>query len=482
MKRIKEIEWKKWDEIDKKYYDIANKLVESDKFYRPLYHIAPPNGLMNDPNGLLYKDGIHHIHYQWTPIEPYHGFKHWRYVTTHDFINYKDHGVSITPDFEKEAFGSFSGSAYYFDDKIKIYYTGNMEDGNGNMTEEVQLVADFENNKIINKRIAVPWDGDKFTPHVRDPKIFELDNKMYMIFGVRTKDDKGGLAFYEMLDFDKFKYKTVLKPSIKNNTYGYMWECPNLDKVDNKYLFFMSAEGYYDKNNKYELNNSRSVVYSVLDKVDVNSTNLNERFPMKTVDYGHDFYAPQTYWMDNKLLWFGWLGVCDVQYPTDEYSWHSMLTIPRELNLEGDDLLQKPFSEFTNNLLHNKKIQHTNYVKIHKSKHLKFTLDGNLEFKILNDKNEYILVKFTNDEIILDRSKQSGEVEWEFETPRYALRKIKNRSQTVEVFIDSSSIELFADDYKTVFTSRFFVKDFNRIEFNNEIDLELSDIKSINIK
>ncbi|QGS52156.1 glycoside hydrolase family 32 protein [Spiroplasma tabanidicola] len=481
MKKIAELKWKKFNEIDQKYYDQANKLVEKDKYYRPLYHIASPNGLVNDPNGLLFKDGVHHIHYQWTPVQPYHGFKHWRYVTTKDFVNYKDMGVSVVPDFEKEAYGAFSGSAYDFGNTVKIYYTGNMEDGKGNMNEEVQIVADFENNKVVNKRVAVSWDKDKFTPHARDPKIFELNNKKYMIFGVQTKDEvKGGLAVYEMKDYDKFEFKTVLKPSIKDQTYGYMWECPNLDKIKDRYLFFISAEGYFNDDNKYELNCSRNVVYSVIENLNFESNKLNEKFPLLQVDYGYDFYAPQTYWKEDTLVWFGWFGCCDVQYPTDEYSWHSMLTIPRELTLEGDVLIQKPFGDFKKNVLENKVVKKTNVVEINKAKHIQFNLKGNTSFKILNDNNEFLEVVFDDNEISMDRSKQGQKVDWDYESKRYAIRKIKDKNQVVEMFIDSSSIELFADDYKTVFSSRFFIKDFNRIEFSSDQELEISDIKKMN--
>ncbi|QBQ07953.1 sucrose-6-phosphate hydrolase [Spiroplasma gladiatoris] len=483
MKRIEEIKWKKHDQIDQKYYDQANKLVEEDVYFRPTYHIAPPNGLLNDPNALLFKDGVHHIHYQWTPIEPFHGFKHWRYLTTKDFITYQDHGVSVTPDHEKEEYGAFSGSAYDFGDQVKIYYTGNMEDGKGNMSEELQLVADFVDGKVINKKVAVEWDETKFTPHARDPKIFEHNHRKYMIFGVQCKEDElGGLAVYEMHDFDKFEFKTILRPSIKGNTYGYMWECPNLDKLDGKYLFFISAEGYFNDSNKYELNNSRNVVYTLLDKIDFDSNELHEKFPLMQMDYGYDYYAPQTYWKDNSLLCYGWFGCVDVQYPTDRYSWHSMLTIPRELGFDGEQLTQKPFSDFCDQVLTNTVTKKTSLIQVSKAKHLKFELVGNTSFKILNDNNEYLEVQFNEEEIMMDRTNQGEKVDWDYETPRYAVRKVKQKSQVVEIFIDSSSIELFADDYKTVFSSRFFVKNFNRIEFSNEQEFEISDIRPMLVK
>ena len=36
-------------------------------YYRPAYHHSPAYGWMNDPNGMIYKDGIYHLYYQYNP-------------------------------------------------------------------------------------------------------------------------------------------------------------------------------------------------------------------------------------------------------------------------------------------------------------------------------------------------------------------------------------------------------------------------------
>ncbi|ASZ09295.1 hypothetical protein CK556_02995 [Mesoplasma chauliocola] len=458
----------------------ANKLVEKDIYYRPEYHIAPPNGLLNDPNGLVYLNGEHYINYQWSPLQPYHGMKHWRLVKTKDFLNYNDLGISVIPTEEFERTGAFSGSAFKESDGVKIYYTGNIEE-NGEMIEECQIKADFIDEQIVNKRVVVQHDANLFTPHARDPKIFEYKNNKYMIFGVQCKDTlKGGLALYKTKDFEKYTFDRILRPSIKEETYGHMWECPNLDYLDGKMLFMMSAEGWFNVKNEYELNNSRNVVYTQLEEIDLENNKLNEKSVLKTMDYGHDFYAPQTYFADDKLIMIGWLGAVDVQYPTDEYSWHSMLTIPRELSWSNDILVQKPYSVFKQSVISNTKIIKTNKIDIKKSIHFEFELSDDLELKLLNDQNEFIEIKFTNDEIIFDRSNQGAEVDWDFETLRKAIRKYKR--QKVEIFIDASAIEIFADNYETIFTSRFFVKDFNRIELNKETQLIVSETNKMIIK
>ena len=62
--------------------DNANEYIEGNKdkvnkLYRLKYHMMPPVGWMNDPNGLIYKDGIYHLFYQFYPYDSKWGPMHW---------------------------------------------------------------------------------------------------------------------------------------------------------------------------------------------------------------------------------------------------------------------------------------------------------------------------------------------------------------------------------------------------------------------
>lgn len=94
----------------------------------PSYHIAPKFGLLNDPNGLCYFNGEHHIFYQWTPVGPVHGMKYWYHVSTKDFVHFTDHGVGLEPGDDYDSHGVYSGGALVDNEQALLFFTGNKRD------------------------------------------------------------------------------------------------------------------------------------------------------------------------------------------------------------------------------------------------------------------------------------------------------------------------------------------------------------------
>jgi len=77
------------------------------KPYRPQFHFSPRVGWVNDPNGLVYYNGVYHLFYQYNPYGMKWNNMHWGYATSTDLVHWTDHGVGFIPDFQKEA---YSGS------------------------------------------------------------------------------------------------------------------------------------------------------------------------------------------------------------------------------------------------------------------------------------------------------------------------------------------------------------------------------------
>ena len=61
----------------------------TDARWYPRYHIAPPFGWCNDPNGMCYYKGQYHFFYQHYPYEPRWGPMHWGHVVSDDLAYWK---------------------------------------------------------------------------------------------------------------------------------------------------------------------------------------------------------------------------------------------------------------------------------------------------------------------------------------------------------------------------------------------------------
>jgi sucrose-6-phosphate hydrolase SacC (GH32 family) len=84
-----------------------------NELYRPRYHFTPAANWMNDPNGLLYHNGVYHLFYQYNPGGNTWGAMSWGHATSDDLVHWKQKPVALLargyPGDISEMF--FSGSA-----------------------------------------------------------------------------------------------------------------------------------------------------------------------------------------------------------------------------------------------------------------------------------------------------------------------------------------------------------------------------------
>ena len=60
----------------KKIHENVSFDFKDDK-YRLAYHLMPPVGWLNDPNGLCQLNGEYHLYYQYSPTNANGGLKYW---------------------------------------------------------------------------------------------------------------------------------------------------------------------------------------------------------------------------------------------------------------------------------------------------------------------------------------------------------------------------------------------------------------------
>ncbi len=311
--------------------------------YRQQFHIQPPVGWLNDPNGLCRVGDVWHVFYQYGPFDPTGGVKHWGHVTSTDLLHWERQPVMLYPDEPFDCHGAYSGSALYEDGALWLYYTGNVK-----LPGRYDYIRDGRENNLCLavSRDCVTMESKQqlmtnreypsgLSCHVRDPKVWAQDGRYYMVLGARTADDRGEVLVMESEDRLHWRHiNTLTTPQ----PFGYMWECPDLFELDGQWFLAVSPQGI-DCANVYGCG------YFPLYGDWRGEYTLGE---FHTFDYGFDFYAPQSLAADGRRLQFGWMAMPDAPYRGAEqaYGWQNCLTVPRVLTAApGGHLLQAPAKE-----------------------------------------------------------------------------------------------------------------------------------------
>ena len=139
----------------------------------------PPDGWLNDPNGLCRFRGEYHVFFQYAPGEPEGGLKHWGHYISRDLVAWDYAGIALSPEEDFESRGVYSGSALIRDGKMHLFYTGNVKlSGDYNyITDGRQgntILVSSSDGRSFGKKELLMTNADypqDLTCHVRDPKV-----------------------------------------------------------------------------------------------------------------------------------------------------------------------------------------------------------------------------------------------------------------------------------------------------------------------
>lgn len=289
--------------------------VDSDNLYseplRPQIHFSPKNGWINDPNGLIYADGVYHMFYQYNPTEPYWDNMHWGHAESKDLIHWEEKSPVLYPD---ERGGMFSGSA--FPDKRNVL--GKKE----NDTDTLLLF--YTTTSPYCQRLSYTTDNFKtvhsycdapVVPPIselnRDPKVVYCEEMgCYVMDLFLDKDEYCLLRSDDLINWEEFQRVNL----------PWDCECPNI---------FMLRDG--EGNRKW-------VLMGANDKYLV-GTFTDDRFvpdqEVQSLSYGVAAYAGQCFAnMPNdravRIVWDRWSILATVNF-------RGQMGIPTELTLDTHD-------------------------------------------------------------------------------------------------------------------------------------------------
>ena len=330
--------------------DFEKKYLPYSLPEQPKYHVTGGIGWINDPNGFAPYKGEYHLFFQYYPYDTKWGPMHWGHVKTKDFIRWERLPAALAPDMDYDRDGCFSGSAVELPDgRHLLMYTGvrNVRRRNGMIDGfQTQCIAigdgvNYEKlpqNPVID-RTMLPEGGSPLD--FRDPKIWREGDRFYAVMGNRGEDESGTILLYQSPDGVNWEYVSLV--SACHNQYGRMWECPDLFPLDGKSVLLVSPQEMTAVGLEFHPGNANVCLIGNFDR---EKNHLN-RESVQAIDYGLDFYAPQTLLTeDGRRVMIAWMQnweTCSCK--PQELRFMGQMTIPRELSVRDGRLYQNPVRE-----------------------------------------------------------------------------------------------------------------------------------------
>lgn len=318
---------------------------------RPAFHLSPRVGWMNDPNGFSYCKGAYHLFYQYYPYDSVWGPMHWGHAVSRDLLHWVYLPAALAPDTAYDKDGCFSGSALELPDgRQLLMYTGVVKEprtDGGFQDIQTQCIAigdgrdyeKYQQNPVLDGG-DLPEGGSR--NDFRDPKLWmEEDGTYRCVVGNCTGDKDGRILLYKSEDGIHWDFLSILAEN--KGRFGRMWECPDFFKLDGKYVLLTSPQDMMPRG--FEYHNGNGTICLMGDYDEKTNTFIEEH--NQAVDYGIDFYAPQTIAApDGRRIMIGWMQNWDTCNLRDtERFWFGQMTLPRELSIENGRLIQKPVRE-----------------------------------------------------------------------------------------------------------------------------------------
>ncbi|MCR4950773.1 MAG: sucrose-6-phosphate hydrolase [Solobacterium sp.] len=454
--------------------------------WREDYHIQTVTGLMNDPNGFSWFDGKWHLFYQWFPFGGVHGLKHWYHVTSDDLVTWKNEGLGMKPHLLEDNRGCYSGSGLAEGDTLYLAYTGNNKDIHMQRHPFQMLAKMDREGKIVKSQIPLIYEQENYTEHQRDPKLFSYNGKYYILLGAQTKEQKGVFLLFESEQIEK-GWKLLGELKVRGyEDFGFMVECPDIEKVGDKWVLLFSPQGLEPDGDRFRCKYNN--VYFVGD-MDFENLEFIPDGEFEELDRGFDFYAAQCAYQTKEpdaAYMIAWFGCGDYTTPaTDEEGFSGLQTLPRRLTVENGKLMQRPVPAA-------EKIRGDILFEAKKGSIIRDRMHGLMPRSCVirledPDQESINLNLFSKPrrrgfEIAYDKFKKvltvdRGDMNQQFNTEFGTDRKIRlaNGLRSLEVYVDRSSVELFVNDGEYVISSRMFPeKDENLIRMGGRnIDLTI---------
>ena len=325
--------------------------------FRPALHYAARNTWLNDPNGLIFHDGVYHLYYQNNPLDNVWGNMSWGHATSPDLITWTEHPVAISCDEDEDI---FSGSIVFDRDNTSGFgtdsapplvavYTSAFKPGSAHHGVQAQSLAYSRDGGYTWTKHSANPVLNRGSAEFRDPKVIRYSGNTgsyWVMVAVEATDFQ--VVLYKSEDLKSWELLSTFGPA---NATGGVWECPD--------LFLLPVDGD-PENLKWVLtvnlnpggpNNGSAGQYFVGDfdgTTFTSATTVTEGLQdparlgeYQWLDWGRDYYAAVSFSdaPSNRRLMIAWMNNWEYANQIPTSPWRSPMSLVREISLttiEGD--------------------------------------------------------------------------------------------------------------------------------------------------
>ncbi len=427
--------------------------------YRPQYHFSPKHGWIGDPSGLIYYQGKYHMYW-------------WGKAESVDLVHYKEISPFVMKDtdpniacftgsvlIDKENTAGFGRNAYIA--ALTVYEKDSKKQAQGiAFSHDGKTFYHYDGNPVL----------DLWSTEFRDPTVFwSKQTKKWVMVVAKALEKK--VKFYESDDLKHWTWVSDFGPAGDSEK---SWECPD--------LFELPVDGDWN-HRKWVLVVSVNWAQEQYFIGDFNGKEfrLTDNHPATPlyVDKGLDYYASRTFrdydGTKKEVVSLGWVATWDYAQKVPSAYGKGFWSIPRTLELktfpEGLRVIQKPVDQLKT--IRGKEY-HSKYelnpgctpLRIFKPRKNVYEMDVTFSTDISNtfglhlckggDRKLTISYDTDSHHLIIDRTHVADTKIEKFDCVAHAVVDPDNGKLRLHIFVDKSSVEIFANDGKDVFTLQTF--------------------------
>lgn len=432
-----------------------------DEQYRPQIHYTPAKNWINDPNGLVYADGVYHMFYQYNPQGNDWGNMSWGHAKSTDLLHWEEQPVALIQDhlgaiFSGSAVVDKDNTAGFGSNAIVAIYTsaGSMQQQSiAYSTDGAATFNTYESNPVIANTTRSDF---------RDPKVFWHEESKSWIMSLALGWEYG-IEFFSSKNLKNWISLSTFTTDIAACRMG-QWECPDLLRFDcdgeEKWVLIVSV------NPGGPVSGSGTMYF--VGSFDGKSFVADDLSYPLWLDYGPDNYAGVT-WSNvtDRTIYVGWMNNWLYSGAVPTSPWRSAMTLPRELALEKIDdvymLTSKVVREIEGIAGEWETVEDGMFGErmfgVRDSYQLRLNVDMTKEatYLLSNSKGEYMEFTVNPDarRIVAKRTDTTGKASFSSSFSFSTIKMPVPGNEDVvglDVFVDKSSVEMILSDGSSAMT------------------------------